>query len=144
MSPNTAVAMEDIIQYEMFRESSEAQVVQAARDALVNLQDHKTLEVESLYFGEIQQQQQLLEQQPVQQQQEMEPQQVQQQQQLQQQQEMEPQQVQQQQQLEQPVPVIYTPNQGNRPYKDSPIPYINAASFRQAIRSVNSKFYTTR
>jgi len=127
MSPNTAVAMEDIIQYEMFRESSEAQVVQAARDALVNLQDHKTLEVESLYFGEIQQQQQLLEQQPVQQQQEMEP-----------------QQVQQQQQLEQPVPVIYTPNQGNRPYKDSPIPYINAASFRQAIRSVNSKFYTTR
>jgi len=42
------------------------------------------------------------------------------------------------------VPVVYTPHEGKRrPYKDSPIPYLNAPLFRQAVRSNNCMFYTT-
>ena len=126
MSPNTAIAMEDLLQFELFREEqgtvqdaeadAEAAVAafqvatsqgfseQSARDALKNLEVHKTLEVESFLEGQEGEQQPLFVH----------------------------------------VPVVYTPDQGNRPYKDSPIPYINAAFFRQAIRSVNCMFYTTQ
>ena len=118
--------MEDLLQFELFREEqgtvqdaeadAEAAVAafqvatsqgfseQSARDALKNLEVHKTLEVESFLEGQEGEQQPLFVH----------------------------------------VPVVYTPDQGNRPYKDSPIPYINAAFFRQAIRSVNCMFYTTQ
>jgi hypothetical protein len=42
------------------------------------------------------------------------------------------------------VPVVYTPDGGKRPYKDSPVVYINAALFRQRVRSINCQYYTTQ
>ena len=44
------------------------------------------------------------------------------------------------------VPVVYTPpDEGKRPYKDSPAVYINVALlFRQHVRSINCQYYTTQ
>ena len=110
MSPNTAVAMEDILQFEMFREQGAFEDAEAAVAAFLSSETQgqrhalKTLEVESFSGGEEGGRQQHYHH----------------------------------------VPVVYTPDKGKRPYKDSPSVYINNPLYRRHVRSINCQFYTTQ